>query len=328
MELSGSGSTQKIRVGFGELPAVDLGDLHAEHVAAVSVPIPALDAFGDKRPELILGYSFFAAAVVRVDYKRLEVVLAKSTDGIFAKGSEPRAVPLRVLNGKIVADGTVDGLPAPFEIDTGNGGGLDLFKKWALAHGLPGERPVVELKGRYGVGLSETAATFFRLRKASLGPISFDERLTHVADPPAPGVLAGLAGNEVLARCDAVVFDVARRTLWLEGTCDRAVPERRAGWRFEKKIDASHPDRPWVVSALWPDGAAERAGVQVGDRILELGSTPATNDVAPLWALEQRAPGTKLSAVVLRGPAGATRQQQRKTLLLELRSPSTEAQRP
>jgi hypothetical protein len=321
MELTGSGATQKLRVGFGELPAVELGELHAEHVPTVSVPIPALEAFGAKRPEIILGYSFFASAVVRVDYKRGELVFARSAEGLLAKGAESRAVPLRVLGGKVVAAGTVEGVAAAFEIDTGNAGGLDLFKTWASAHGLPGGRPVVELRGRFGAGTQETAATFFRLAKASLGPIAFDGHLTHVGDPPVPGVLAGLAGNEVLARCDAVVFDVGRRTMWLEGACERLVPERRAGWRLENKPDPSFPDRPWVIRSLWPGGAAERAGAQVGDRLLEMSNRPATLDVAPLWTMEEQPVGTKLPVVLARGAA-----KDRKRLTLELRD--AEVSRP
>ena len=313
IELTGSGSTQRVRVGFGELPTIDLAELHAEHVPTVSVPIPALDAFGDKRPELILGYSFFAAAVVRVDYKRMEVVFAKSTDGMFARSgppdraNEPRAVPLRVLRSKIVVDGAIEGTPAAFEVDTGNSGGLDLYKRWATAHGLPGTRPVVDVKGRFGAGSGETEASFFRLGKASLGPIAFDGHLTHIGDLcqavhcDDAGIIAGLAGNEVLARCDAVVFDVPKRKLWLEGACDRPVPERRVGWRFEKKLDPSVPERPWVIARLWPGGPAERAGVQLGDRVMEMGGKPATADVAPLWAMEQQPAGTKLPVVLRRG---------------------------
>ncbi len=300
MEMTGAGSTQKVRLGFGELPTIDLGDLHAQHVPAVSVPIPALDAFGDKRPELILGCSFFASTVIRVDYKHLEIVIAKSTAGLFAKGNEPRAVPLRLLRSKLIVDGSVEGVPAQFEVDTGNSGGLDLYKKWAFAHDLPGARPVATMKGRFGVGTAETTSSFFRLAKASLGPITFDDRISHVADPPGTGIVAGLAGNEVLARCEAVVFDVRQRALWLEGPCDRPVPERRVGWRFEKKADPAYLDRPWVVNALWPDGPAERAGIRLGDRVLEMGGKPATADVAVLWALEQQPAGTKLPIVVSR----------------------------
>ncbi|MDB5218003.1 MAG: hypothetical protein JWO86_5930 [Myxococcaceae bacterium] len=318
MEVTGSGATQKVRLGFGELASVDLGDLHVEHVPTVSVPIPALDAFGDKRPELILGYSFFASAVIRVDYKRSEVVLARSTDGLFAKGVDTRSVPLRILRSKIIVDGTVERMPAPFEVDTGNAGGLGLYKKWAAAHGLPGDRPVVSLNGRFGVGTAQTASTFYRLTSGTLGPIAFDGHLAHVADPPGSGIVAGLAGNEVLARCDAVIFDVAKRTLWLEGACDRPVPERRAGWRFEKKVDPAFPDRPWIVTSLWPGGAAERAGVQLGDRVLEVGGKPASADVAPIWALEEQAAGTKLPVVLVR--AGAPKDRVR--LIVELRSPT------
>lgn len=317
MEVNGSGATQKLRLGFGELAAVDLGELRAEHIPTVSVPIPGLDVFGDKRPEVILGYSFFAKAVIRVDYKRLEVIFARSSDDLFAKGAHTRSVPLRVLDSKLIADGSVEGAPAPFEVDTGNSGGLDLYKKWASAHDLPGSRPVVTIKGRFGAGTAETTSTFFRIAKAALGPIAFDGQLTNVADPPAPGIVAGLAGNQVLARCDAVIFDVPKRTLWLEGSCDRAVPENRAGWRFDKKVDPAQPDRPWVIGSLWPGGAAERAGVQVGDRVLEVGGKPATLEVAPLWALEQQAVGTKLSVVVTRAAAPKDRVR----LIIELRSP-------
>ncbi len=317
VEISGAGATQRVRLGFGELESVELGALRAMHVPTVSVPIPALDAFGDKRPELILGYAFFASAVIRVDYKRKEIVLGKTAAGLFSKGSEPRAVPLVVLKSKIVVDGSVEGTRARFEVDTGNAGGLDLYKAWASAHGLPGARPVVTMKGRFGAGTEETTSTFYRLTNAALGPVAFDGHLSSVGDPPSSGVIAGLAGNQVLARCDAVVFDVAKRTLWLEGACDRPVPESRAGWRLAKKPDPSHPDLPWVVGALWPDGAAERAGVQKGDRLLEVAGKPATVDVAPLWAIEQQAVGTKVPVVIERAAAPKNRVR----LVVELRSP-------
>jgi hypothetical protein len=244
MEVTGSGATQKVRLGFGELVSIDLGELHVEHVPTVSVPIPALDAFGDKRPELILGYSFFASAVIRVDYKRSEVVFGRTADGLFAKGVDTRAVPLRVLRSKIIVDGTVEHTPAPFEVDTGNGGGLDLYKKWASAHGLPGARPLVTLNGRFGVGTAQTASTFYRLNSGTLGPIAFDGHLAHVADPPGAGIVAGLAGNEVLARCDAVIFDVPKRTLWLEAHAIARCPNvARAGASRRRPMLRSPTDR-------------------------------------------------------------------------------------
>jgi len=322
-DLDASGATQKVRVGYGELPAIEIAGqsagrpweagVRATRVPTISVPIPLLDAFGDKRPELILGYSFFAAAVVRVDYVKSTLTFARTSDGLFAGKTPPRSVPMWVLMNKIVVDGKVEGLAAPFQVDTGNAGGLDLYAKWAAKHDLPGKRDVVELRGRFGVGTGETVATFYQLGKASLGPIRFDDRLTHVGDPPSQGIVAGLAGNEVLSRCDAVTIDVPKRTLWLEGTCEREVPERKAGWRFDRRPDATFSAQPWVISTLWPRGAADRAGLQVGDRVLEVGGKRATLAVSEIWAMETAPDGTRLPVTVDR--AGA-----RKKVILDLRT--------
>ncbi len=40
IEVTGVAVTQKVRLGFGELSAIDLGDLRAEHVPTVSVSTP------------------------------------------------------------------------------------------------------------------------------------------------------------------------------------------------------------------------------------------------------------------------------------------------
>ncbi len=317
LEVSGTGATQKVRFGYGELAAIELGELRAERVPTLSVPIPSFDTFGDKRPELILGHPFFASIVVRVDYKHSEVVLAKSLDGLLAKGGEPRAIPLRMLKGKIVAAGKVEGADAAFLIDTGSDGGLDVFKSWASSHGLPGNRAVVDVDGSVGLGTGSASTQFFRLTRASLGPLAWDNQGTHMLDSPGAGTFAGLAGNRILARCDAVVFDVAKRKLWLEGACDRAVPERRMGWHFDKKVDAAYADRPWVVDGLWPGGAAEKAGVRVGDRVLEVGGKAATLDVGTLWAIEEQPEGTRVPVLLLR--AGTTKARER--VVAELRSP-------
>lgn len=69
-ELTGSGSTQAVRAGIGEIASLGIGELVLADAPAATVPIPALDALGKRRPELILGYSLFASSVVRVDYQR------------------------------------------------------------------------------------------------------------------------------------------------------------------------------------------------------------------------------------------------------------------
>lgn len=309
LELEGAGSTQKVRLGLGELAAIDLGELHAEAVPAASVPIPALEGFGAKRPELILGYSFFASAAVRIDFKKREIVFSKTP--IVANGA--RSLPVRVVEGKLVGDASVEGKNALFLLDTGCSGGLELYEKWAFSHGIPGERRSVVLKGRFGAGNAETTSTYVRLRTAALGPIGFDGAVTSISSAPDPGIVAGLAGNQLYARCDAVVFDHDGRKLWFEGSCDRPIPEGKIGWRFAKKVDKAYADRPWVVAMLFPGGAAERAGIKIGDRVLEVAGKPVSVDIEMLEAIEQQATGTKVPVVVVRAET-----KQKEKLVVEL----------
>lgn len=149
-ELAGAGATQKIRLGVGELAEIGVGELIARHVPAASVPIPALEAFGDKRPEIILGYTFLAGAAVRVDFRRSEIAFAHEAARVVGAGA--RAVPMRVLGGKLAADARLEGEEAVFELDTGNASAFSLLESWADAHGLPGARPTAVMRGLYGAG--------------------------------------------------------------------------------------------------------------------------------------------------------------------------------
>lgn len=73
-----------------------------------------------------------------------------------------------------------------------------------------------------------------------------------------------------------------------------------------------------MVRALWPGGAAERAGRAVRDRILEVDGKPATLDVGPPWTLEQQLADTKL-------PIVSTRAGKRQRVVAELRSLSPQS---
>ncbi len=296
--VDGASATQKIRVGVGTLPAIALGALTASDVPTASVPIPALDAMGKQRPEVILGYSFFASSVVRIDYRRGEIVLAPPGTALHAR--DARSIPLRVAGGKLLAEASIEDKPAWFEIDTGNTGALDLYRKWENASGIPGDRPMTSVTGRFGAGTQETSARFFRLKRASLGPITVDAALVHDADPPDPGAIAGLAGNSLFARCDAVVIDHHARTLYFEGTCDRRVPEDLMMWRFAKRPDPAHPQSPWVVDLVVPGSSVDRAKIAKGDRVVSVGGKAVGDDPTVLEPIETQPEGTKVPVVLLR----------------------------
>lgn len=301
LDIDGTSSTQKIRFGIGELPSLRFGGLEVRTLPTASVPIPALDALGKRRPELILGYTLFAASVVRIDYARREIVLAKPGTPLARPGA--RAVPLRVSRGKLLVEATIEGQPAWFVLDTGNSGSLDLYRTWEDAHGVPGDRPTVSITGRFGAGTGETRARLFRLRAASVGPITLAGTLVHDGDPPDQGELAGLAGNALLSRCDAIVIDHHARTLYLEGSCRRAVAENLMMWRLARRPDPAYPAHPWIVDLVVPGSSIERAGIARGDRVLEVGGRRVTDDPNVLEPIETRPEGTKVPVVFVRDGA-------------------------
>jgi hypothetical protein len=298
-ELSGSSATSKIAFGFGELTEIAIGDLKLHHVPAARVPIPVFADFGDKRPELVIGFSLFEAAAIRIDYAKKEVVIAQEAGAL--KSPASKSIPLRDLDGKAIAAADVNKSAAMMSIDTGNSGAFDLYEKWSTAHSLPGSLKSVEQKGRFSAGNEETVRKLFRLPSAKLGPIELKSALAGIDAPPDPGAIAGLIGNRALGRCKAIVFDMMHRSLWLDGPCDRSFKEPLAGWRLVRRDDAAYKDRPWVITGIIAGGSAERAGVQDGDRLIELAGFPATLDNERLFELVENPPGTKLQVLVARG---------------------------
>lgn len=298
LEVTGSGVSQKVRMGIGRVDALSVGGLTLRHLPVASVPMPALEAFGDRRPEVIAGYSLFLGAAVRVDYAKGELAFARTAAEITRSGA--KAVPFRLLGDLFAVDMTVEGSKGVFQLDTGNSGGLVIHKDWADVQGLLGGRPSLEFKGQTGAGTGEDVSSFLRLGRSELGPLRHDDRLAVVASPPDPGLIAGLLGNRVLSRCSAVIFDVERRTLWLEGSCDRPSPESNIGWRLAKNPDASHRDRPWVIKSVFAGSAAALAGLAPGDRLLDVEGTPAGPDPEKIENLVERPSGTKLRVSALR----------------------------
>lgn len=286
---------------FGEINAVvDLGGLAVEHLPAAAVPMPALDQFGERRPETTIGYPLFFSMPVRIDYARKELLLAKNGQGLHSKNAVP--IPLQYLGGSVVAEARIDGVSGWFVLDSGDSETLDLFQDWAEAHGFPGSRPVYTIGQQAEVGEGKSDEQRMRPATFEFGPIRITEPLVAIAAARSPSErIAGQIGNGVLARCAAIVFDIEHRTLWLEPPCNRDLPEDLAGWSLTRKDSDLYPDHPWVVGTLTPGGSADLAGIKTGDRILQLNGRSAILDVATFESTTKQAPGTEVPVVIVRG---------------------------
>lgn len=296
LAVTGSGAAQSIAATVGELGSLRIGALELRHVPAAAVPIPALDGMGHRRPEVVLGFSLFLGSVIHIDFEKEEISFGQKVEAFVSQSSV--RIPMRILDGKPVVDVTVASTLGPFVLDTGSAGGVSMVKRWADLHGFPGASPTAQMTSRTGAGAESTQANYFRLEQALLGPIQSNERLVPIDDPPAPGAIAGLVGNEMLARCAAVTFDVQRRNLWLKPPCERPIPESKAGWRLAR---APGKGPPWVVEAVMPGSAAHTAGIAPGDRVVSIGDVVADLDVTKVGAVVERPEGTTVSVRGLRG---------------------------
>jgi hypothetical protein len=298
VQLEGAAATQKVSLGLGELRDVGLGKLLLPRLPVVSVPIPALDGFGIRRPDFIAGFSIFASSVVRVDYKKSELVFAKA--GTQLHTANASSLPIHMWSGKPMAEISLDGVTGYIELDTGNGGSLAIAERWAELHGFPGERKTAAFRYRGGAGTSESTSILMRVKRVSFGPIVVENSRGQIDDSPAGPNEVGLVGNEIFSRCTAVIFDVPSRKIWFEPPCNRPVPEQLSGWRLEHKPDPAVANRPWLVGKIVPGGSAERAGLQSTDRLLSVGGKAAVLDRTSFEEQTAQAPGSKVKVEIMR----------------------------
>jgi hypothetical protein len=142
--------------------AVRTGGLHVAHLAHLGIGSASLDdllvstidlqpGLGGAEIDGILGYPFFAASVVQLDFA--QGVMRFGPPGSFAPPGERIALDV----DREIPEATVrlnDALNAPFIVDTGNSGEMLLYEPFVGAH--PGVVPATGSRStNYGVGGSD-----------------------------------------------------------------------------------------------------------------------------------------------------------------------------
>lgn len=195
------------------LPRIDIGDAHLDDLVATSLDLRGAMG-GVSRLDGILGFPFFAAALVELDFAHHTMRFGEP--GSFVPRGQ--RVPLDLDRGLVEAMFRVDReLDAPFIVDTGNSGELLLYRPFIVAH--PGIVPFTrEAVFNYGIG--GTAPTYrSSLDELALGGIPLYHRVADVvmADKGAfaDRVDAGNVGLGILKNF-VVTFDLSNNALYLE----------------------------------------------------------------------------------------------------------------
>jgi predicted aspartyl protease len=297
-KIAGGGAgDQKVDVGMARGRELAVGEVRlADPVFYVYDLSLLADADGEPFDGLV-GFELFQRLAVRIDYGRATLTLTQRDALVPPPGAI--AVPIVLRDRTPIAQGSIDGIPARFTIDTGAGNSITVHAPFAREHGLEARyRPKLEAVVGLGAG-GPIRAKPVRLTQIKLGGAAVSDLVgeLYVGDKGEfadPEVSANL-GAGVLSRF-VVTFDYQGRRLYLEPVAGapRDIYDR-AGMAFRTAGDALR------ITAITPGGPAERAGLTTEDRIVAIEGAAVTS--RPLWAWRER---------ITRGDVGA-----RHTLIVE-----------
>jgi clan AA aspartic protease (TIGR02281 family) len=265
LQFTALGGTGRSSAGAAVANSFDVGGAQGKKIPVIITPFPEVfEADG------LLGLAFLNGTIFRLDYEAETVSFAPSTNNLFT----PRgtSVPIQIEDHWLTIPADVDGIRVLLMVDTGASESITLepwfVKKYGLRERYPKRLNVVTGLGVLGPIHGEIA----RLRSLKIG----DYELTNLCvdfetKPKARQTkVAGKIGVGVLSRF-TLTFDQAGKHLWFEPNTryrsDTPRPVVRSG------LVCLPEGKKWLVQDLVPGSAADAAGVQLKDAVLEINGT-------------------------------------------------------
>ncbi len=286
-----SGTKQVTKLAQGV--RLDLGQLRLEGAIMDIMPTDGVKFLEALSWDGIFGGQLFMSVVVEINWeKRLLRLHDPST---FEAPTGSVAVPLNQRHGYIFVPGevTIDGQSQAVElvVDIGGAHALTLSPDRVP---LPAHRLEDAVLGRGLSGLLK--GDYGRIDQLRFGGSSLEDVVTDFPDASSLGVTVGSDGSigtELLRRF-VVTFDYARSRMLLLPT--EAITEPflfpTSGMKLESWIDT---DGAVVISDIYADSPAERAGLAAGDRIVAVNSQPVADlGIDAIRDLFRQPPGTRV----------------------------------
>lgn len=282
--IKASGTGEKtLDVGVANVETVSLGDLDIQKQMFFVADLSELQDVEGVPFDGLVGFEVFRRFVVRIGYSDNRMQLFRP-DGFAYAGSGTR-IPIRLSDRTPQTDGSVDGVPGVFSIDTGSRSSLDLHGPFVRQHNLV-ERycPCAETITGWGVG-GPVRGRVARIGQLKLGEQEIDdvgvELTLQESGAYADSNLAGNVGGAVLKRFN-VIFDYSRNEMILEPHAGTSTPDN-----IDKSgIWINRDGEKLVVVAVAAGSAADTAGMHEGDHIVSVDGKTASN--IDLSTLRQR----------------------------------------
>jgi PDZ domain/Aspartyl protease len=301
---SGGSGAGTISTAYARINSIRIGAAELLDQPVLVIPYPySFYERGKKTPLAgIIGLEFFERYAARLDYGDRTVTFTPLST--FRYRGDGVAVPFTFETDPDLpmVNAAADEHEGLFGVDTGNAGNLILFGDFLKDTGLltryaAGASIVGQGTGGSNAGYLET------LREFTIGDRSLRDIATTFTQMQrgsfSAWTQAGNLGFSILSRF-IPTLDYASQTLYLDPE-KRETPleKNRSGMGFEK----NSPDA-FDVLVVKPGSAAAAAGIAVGDRILAINGTAASNySWADLVRIVAAPPGTNVRLRVAHGSA-------------------------
>jgi hypothetical protein len=292
MEARGAGD-ESVSMALAKVDSLSLGDATLRDQVFYVIDLGRLEEVEGIPFAGLVGFEVFKRFAVTIDYADRRLTLVRPER--FEYRGQGTAVPFVFEHRIPQIEGTLDGIPGTFTIDTGSRASLTLHAPFVAEHGLLARyAPTVEAMTGWGVG-GPVRSHRARAGELTLGDVTVPGVATDLFTGDrgafAARHVAGNIGGGVLARF-TVTFDYARQRMYLEKNrlFDQPDTHDRSGVWINRAGNA------FTVEDVVPASPAAQAGVRVGDRITAVDGKAATAlslaDTRARW--RSAAPGTRV----------------------------------
>lgn len=289
VEAKGTGGTQS--GGSTKVDTVRLGDLSLKNQTFYVLALPP----EADQVDGLIGYEWLSHFPTRFDYAASKLTFYPK--GMASQASTAQATKLHFQGKTPEVDGTVDGIPGRFSLDTGSNGSLTLFAPFVARHDLAARyRAKTRVMSAVGIG-GPVYALMARAKALTFGDARVEAPVTFLSQQTtgssARADRAGNIGYGVLHRF-TILFDYPASRVYFEPNAQLDKPDLadRSGLRIESSKGAFN------VVFVAENSPGMAAGLRAGDRIVAVNDVPA--EQLKLADLRSKLKGEIGARVVLR----------------------------